>query len=684
MGDNNASGQIVVKVTLSSAEALANLKLFVNQADATMKVIKKGASDGTEGMGGFLAMIGQNRMAMMEFGHVARASFDGLVSGMNPARLAMMEMPRLFQAMSMAGSKISIAGVLTEVAQFVPLLGAAFLGYEALRAEMEKGLPMEAFLKKQNDQIKEQVKLIQDLKTLKEGGVITEDQFLRFAMNPMSFGNLGQMMEKGLMVPGKGGMEVSETAKAQAEMNKALADMNESTDEGGKKIQDLQEKYSVLKDRIQAAAIVLLNNNKISLGQYDDLIKNVDNTADAEVDRLVRNLNFENQQKNQHAAEEAYQKGQVYFAQIQERQKAELEAKLTSETANWVGSRLELADHEYSERMTLAMQMLYAGEMSEKQYTDYVQLAANERDKMRAEENRKTLERLAEQRKAELREIQRSIEQDWTKTDAQKYDSLNAGGFTDKRTRGPDPSSFQDQFLSQMVQMQNQWGTMAQQMGKIFSSNLVTAINATSQAFTKLIMGTMTWKQALQSIEASILNELINAIIKMFEQWIIGLILQYTVGKALAAAGLAADAGIAAGESAIWATPATLATIASYGGAAYSAPGIISAATLETMASVAGRETGGPVTAGTPYIVGERRPELFVPNQSGTILPYVPSSITRSSQDSRMQDSSGNVELHLHSWPDENAANKHARDNPTFHHIMMNKVKRSNAGYRPK
>lgn len=37
-----------------------------------------------------------------------------------------------------------------------------------------------------------------------------------------------------------------------------------------------------------------------------------------------------------------------------------------------------------------------------------------------------------------------------------------------------------------------------------------------------------------------------------------------------------------------------------------------------------GREHGGPVTAGRPYIVGEKRPELFVPNTSGVILPRVP------------------------------------------------------------
>jgi phage-related minor tail protein len=36
------------------------------------------------------------------------------------------------------------------------------------------------------------------------------------------------------------------------------------------------------------------------------------------------------------------------------------------------------------------------------------------------------------------------------------------------------------------------------------------------------------------------------------------------------------------------------------------------------------REHGGPVQAGMPYIVGERRPELFVPSQSGYIYPSVP------------------------------------------------------------
>ena len=37
--------------------------------------------------------------------------------------------------------------------------------------------------------------------------------------------------------------------------------------------------------------------------------------------------------------------------------------------------------------------------------------------------------------------------------------------------------------------------------------------------------------------------------------------------------------------------------------------------------SVQGKAVGGPVTGGTPYIVGEKGPELFVPGASGTIVP---------------------------------------------------------------
>jgi hypothetical protein len=42
---------------------------------------------------------------------------------------------------------------------------------------------------------------------------------------------------------------------------------------------------------------------------------------------------------------------------------------------------------------------------------------------------------------------------------------------------------------------------------------------------------------------------------------------------------------------------------------------------LNRGSSITGRANGGSVFSGTPYIVGERGPELFVPGKSGTIIP---------------------------------------------------------------
>jgi hypothetical protein len=46
--------------------------------------------------------------------------------------------------------------------------------------------------------------------------------------------------------------------------------------------------------------------------------------------------------------------------------------------------------------------------------------------------------------------------------------------------------------------------------------------------------------------------------------------------------------------------------------------------TLGTRGRLEPKAHGGPVQAGRPYIVGEKRPELFVPGTSGRILPHVP------------------------------------------------------------
>ena len=84
--------------------------------------------------------------------------------------------------------------------------------------------------------------------------------------------------------------------------------------------------------------------------------------------------------------------------------------------------------------------------------------------------------------------------------------------------------------------------------------------------------------------------------------------------------GILASTGIGAPiAAALQATAAsTMATGAAIGA------GLGGTAAYAGLSLMSKRERGGPVKAGNPYVVGEKRPELFIPTQSGHILPNVP------------------------------------------------------------
>ena len=87
-------------------------------------------------------------------------------------------------------------------------------------------------------------------------------------------------------------------------------------------------------------------------------------------------------------------------------------------------------------------------------------------------------------------------------------------------------------------------------------------------------------------------------------------------GAAKGAVGGAVVGGLA-GAAAGTATLTPFGVVAgAIGGAKYG--GVIGAG---VGGSIAARADGGPVMAGRPYMVGERGPELFMPNSSGTIIP---------------------------------------------------------------
>jgi hypothetical protein len=90
--------------------------------------------------------------------------------------------------------------------------------------------------------------------------------------------------------------------------------------------------------------------------------------------------------------------------------------------------------------------------------------------------------------------------------------------------------------------------------------------------------------------------------------------------------GLAVDSAKGLGPVGLAVLPVLIAGAVALISSAFSRGGGGGSATAGTGSTFTNRrEFGGPVSKGRAYIVGERRPELFVPNTNGIIVPQVPS-----------------------------------------------------------
>ncbi len=140
-------------------------------------------------------------------------------------------------------------------------------------------------------------------------------------------------------------------------------------------------------------------------------------------------------------------------------------------------------------------------------------------------------------------------------------------------------------------------GTLADQVASGIENTIGTAVQSVAQGITGWIMGVQTFGQALLNIGNTILTTILETIIQMGVRMMINAVLGRTLSAAAAAASIAIVAATAPAISALWATPAALATIATMGGAAFQAPAAIMTAEIATLAT-AGFEQGGYTGAG--------------------------------------------------------------------------------------
>lgn len=174
---------------------------------------------------------------------------------------------------------------------------------------------------------------------------------------------------------------------------------------------------------------------------------------------------------------------------------------------------------------------------------------------------------------------------------------------TDMVGLGPDPESFSENFSATLVNLQNQFGSVAQQMAQTFADVFNAATASISNSIQGLIYGTMTWGAALANIGTSIVRSIIQSFADMLAQWIMTHVLMkgvLTAWSAVKAAFVAKDVAVSnAGEAAktpALATNATLASISSWG----LAVGIGLAAIAAVLAATGAFKEGGYTGDGNP------------------------------------------------------------------------------------
>lgn len=143
---------------------------------------------------------------------------------------------------------------------------------------------------------------------------------------------------------------------------------------------------------------------------------------------------------------------------------------------------------------------------------------------------------------------------------------------------GPDPASMAQQMSDAITQLQNQFGTVQQQIARGFSTTIRSAVDGVASSIEGLLQGTMDWSDALQNVGRSIINGVISAISRMVAEWI--------AGRALMAA---KEIFFSTQEAAAKAPNALLTSITSYGLAAV----IGLAALTAAMAAMGGFAEGG-------------------------------------------------------------------------------------------
>lgn len=168
-------------------------------------------------------------------------------------------------------------------------------------------------------------------------------------------------------------------------------------------------------------------------------------------------------------------------------------------------------------------------------------------------------------------------------------------------------------------------GTQGEQVAAAMQSSIGATVQGISDGIFGWITGAQTFGDTLRGLGSTLLQTFLDTIVQMGVQWVINAALAKgsLISTFMIAAGLrkAETADVIANETAK--TPSIMANAAGSSVSSFGLAAVLGiAALVAVMAAFGGfRERGGDVQAGRAYVVGEKRPEVFVPDQPGRIIP---------------------------------------------------------------
>ena len=204
-----------------------------------------------------------------------------------------------------------------------------------------------------------------------------------------------------------------------------------------------------------------------------------------------------------------------------------------------------------------------------------------------------------------------------------------------KKLQTDDPGFFDKQRES-LDKYRMEFGTLKEGMAGFADSLMKSKAQLQSSFFGALTAGFNGLNDSIAKVLVTgkggfkaVLESLAESLIKLGLQAVETAVMMKLLPQAFAAASaggaavqIAADN--AARQAAIGAAAATAAISAAWGGpAAAAAAAAITMGALEGITAVGALAGGGDVLPGRAYVVGEKRPELFVPNSAGHVYPSV-------------------------------------------------------------